>query len=265
VTQYLLDLQPGLAVVLADTTGAAINRYVHGPMGIYAQKDSTNNWEWMVQDGLGSVRGVADHTNTLIESRQYAPYGSPFAGTGTNQTIYGFTGEQTDPNALLFLRARYYAPELGTFVSKDTLETLNRYTYVHGDPINNIDPTGMIFWNSAGIMGTGANSETNSAHGVIQYWSESANGVWSTQLEFPGAIYQNRGIRPIDIVVFSDPNMNLLSTSPIDFRSQVTTAEVFEIESIFTRSGSSRCPYAINYDGMLKGYVEELLVYSRDF
>jgi RHS repeat-associated protein len=143
VTQYLLDLQPGLSVVLTETQGANTTRYVHGPTGIHAHKDSANNWEWMVQDGLGSVHGVVDNTVAVLESRLYDPYGVPFGATGTNQTSYGFTGEPTDGNGLVHLRARYYAPNLGVFTSLDPLETANRYAYVDGNPINRIDSTGL--------------------------------------------------------------------------------------------------------------------------
>lgn len=38
----LLDLQPGLAVVLSETAGANTTRYVHSPRGIHAPKDSAN-------------------------------------------------------------------------------------------------------------------------------------------------------------------------------------------------------------------------------
>jgi RHS repeat-associated protein len=69
------------------------------------------------------------------EARAYTPYGEPIsgAGYGYDDTIFGFTGEQTDANALLFLRARTYAPGLGTFTSLDAMKggmntpmTLNR-------------------------------------------------------------------------------------------------------------------------------------------
>ena len=41
VTNYLLDLQPGLANVLQATQGANTTRYVHAPRGIHAQKDAS--------------------------------------------------------------------------------------------------------------------------------------------------------------------------------------------------------------------------------
>jgi RHS repeat-associated protein len=149
VTQYLLDVQPGLAVVLSATTGADTARYVHGPRGIDAQQDNAGAWRWMVQDGLGSVRGVADSTLTLLESRQYAPYGETYGVASTSQTAYGFTGEPTDANELVYLRARYLNPALGVFASLDPWEgmaqrpmSLNGNSWVEGNVVNLTDPSG---------------------------------------------------------------------------------------------------------------------------
>jgi RHS repeat-associated protein len=149
ISKYLLDIQPGLSVVLSETTGANVTRYVHGPRGIHGVKDSSNAWHWPVQDGLGSVRGVVDNSVGVQESRLYGPYGEPFGSSGTSQTSYGFTGEPTDANGLLYLRARYYNPTIGTFMSLDPFEgmwsepmSLNGYGYVHANPVNWTDPSG---------------------------------------------------------------------------------------------------------------------------
>jgi RHS repeat-associated protein len=148
-TRYLLDMQPELAYVLAATTGANTVRYVHGATGIHAQQDSAGAWDWMVQDGLGSVRGVVDNTLAVQESRMYDPYGNPFGVVGTNQTVYGFTGEQTDENKLLHLRKRYMNPALGAFISLDPFEgvmqrpmSLNGYSWVEGNTVNATDASG---------------------------------------------------------------------------------------------------------------------------
>lgn len=143
ITKYLLDLQPGLAVVLAETTGANVIRNVHAPRGIHAHKDAAGAWEWMVQDGLGSVRGVVDNAVGVLEIRNYDPYGVLFDVMGSNQTAYGFTGEPTDSNELVYLRNRYMSSVLGQFVSLDPAETPNRYAYVGGNPINRVDPSGL--------------------------------------------------------------------------------------------------------------------------
>jgi len=155
VTQYLLDLQPGLSVVLAVTTGANTDRYIHGPRGIHVQRDAADNWEWMVQDGLSSVRGVADSTGAVQWSGSYGPYGNDFGDVGTSQTMYGFTGEPTNETGLVHLRARDYNPTLGIFTALDPFEgtaqrpmSLNGYSWVEGNPVMNVDPRGKFVFNT---------------------------------------------------------------------------------------------------------------------
>jgi RHS repeat-associated protein len=79
-------------------------------------------------------------------------FGEIYGQTGTQQTVFGFTGEETDANSLIYLRARYYSPTLGIFPSLDPVEgatcipmSLNRYMYAQGNVANAIDPSGMIF------------------------------------------------------------------------------------------------------------------------
>lgn len=124
--------------------------YVHGPRGIHAQQEN-GDWKWMAQDGLGSVRGVTDQDGNLLQSRSFDPFGNPFDVVGPDQTMYGYTGEPTDENGLVYLRSRHYHPGLGTFISQDSYEgamtdpmSLNRYAYVQGNPMNMTDPSGMI-------------------------------------------------------------------------------------------------------------------------
>ena len=81
--------------------------------------------------------------------QHYAPYGDPFGTQGSLGMPFGFTGEQTDGNGLVYLRARHYAPSLGIFPSLDPFEgipsrpmSLNGYSWVEGNVINSTDASG---------------------------------------------------------------------------------------------------------------------------
>ena len=55
-----------------------------------------------------------------------------------------FTGEQRDSGSnLYYLRARYYDPSIGRFLSKDPLPMGNVYAYAGNNPVNFVDPSGL--------------------------------------------------------------------------------------------------------------------------
>jgi uncharacterized protein RhaS with RHS repeats len=49
-----------------------------------------------------------------------------------------------DSTGLQYLRARYYDPATGRFLSQDPLPLLQRYPYVGNNPANLFDPSGQI-------------------------------------------------------------------------------------------------------------------------
>ena len=150
VSKYLLDLNSSLPTMLAETIGANVTRFVHSLHGLHQLKTSGGVWEHILTDALGSLRVATDNTVGVLESRNYGVYGDLFGTTGTNQTSYGYTGEPTDGNGLVYDRARYMSPALGQFVSLDPMETFNRYAYVDGNPVMRIDPSGMLLAGGGG-------------------------------------------------------------------------------------------------------------------
>jgi RHS repeat-associated protein len=141
--------QADTAVEASAQSGANTTYYVHGPRGIHAQQ-ADGDWSWMAQDGLGSVRSAVDNNTTVLQSVGYDPFGNPINPTGIDQTMYGYTGEPEDENGLVYLRERYLNPSIGSFLSLDRTEgnpdrsqSLNRYAYVEGNPINLTDPSGL--------------------------------------------------------------------------------------------------------------------------
>ena len=111
-----------------------------------------------MHDGLGSVRQLLDTTGQIDTNYAYDPFGVPAMG-GEVYNPYQYTGEAWDAEVgLLYLRARYYQPEMGRFVTKDPWagdvwrpSTLNRYVYVRDDPVSKADPSGLDGGGPGGI------------------------------------------------------------------------------------------------------------------
>ncbi|MBL8092378.1 MAG: RHS repeat-associated core domain-containing protein, partial [Anaerolineales bacterium] len=139
---YVLDLNAGLTQVLDD----GVNTYTYG-LGRIAQMNTTT--EYFLTDALGSVRQMTNHVGEITLVKSYEPYGTNLSSAGDSQTPYGFTGEYIDSTGNIYLRARYYNPNDGRFLSRDTWAgdvntplSLNRWMYVEGNPINSVDPSG---------------------------------------------------------------------------------------------------------------------------
>ena len=98
---------------------------------------------YLLSDGLGSVRQAVDENAALVAYHEFDPYGNPV--DNIDGEPYGYTGEWWENEVgLLHLRARWYAPGTGTFLSVDPVEGEPPYQYVRGNPVNLIDPSGHV-------------------------------------------------------------------------------------------------------------------------
>ena len=103
-------------------------------------------------DALNRVTKYIDTLGNVIRY-EYDTYGNLISRTGTSVVIFLYNGRDgvvTDSNGLIYMRARYYRPELRRFINADIIAgeisnavTLNRYAYANGNPVSNIDPFGL--------------------------------------------------------------------------------------------------------------------------
>jgi RHS repeat-associated protein len=155
-TWYLVadDVNPtGLPQVLEEKVGGTVQRvYTYGLQRI--SQDQVVNGAWSVSfygyDGAGSVRQLTNSAGAVTDEYEYDAYGNSFTKQGTTPNNYLYRGEQYDSDlGLYYLRARYYNPGTGRFLSRDPLDgnaidpaSLHKYLYASGDPVNAKDPTG---------------------------------------------------------------------------------------------------------------------------
>jgi RHS repeat-associated protein len=182
-TNYALDLNAGLTQVLDDGS----NTYTYG-LGRISQTDTTT--EYFLGDALGSVRQLTDPAGDITLAKSYDPYGNVLSISGSGTSPFAFTGEQADASGLTYLRARYYDPADGRFMSRDTWIgdvkrplSLNKWSYVQANPTNLADPSGLCSasgWSDTSGLFTQANC--NALDNDLANGTASFTETWYRQL-----------------------------------------------------------------------------------
>ena len=154
-TRFLVDAanNTGLTQVLEekDAGGALQARYSYGNELLAMGRGGLASFFHF--DAQGSTRALTSAAGTPTDGYTFDALGRTLntMGTTSNATLYG--GQHLDANSGLYqLRARYYDPQVGRFISRDPLagrpdvpSTLHRYLYASADPVNFRDPTGLDF------------------------------------------------------------------------------------------------------------------------
>ena len=150
VTNYAVDRNRQYAQVLEEKGDAGSVSYVHGDDLISRKQDG--EVRYYVYDGHGSVRHLTDADGTVTDSYIYDAFGNLRDHLGNSDNRYLYAGEQYDADAgLYYLRARYYDPGSGRFLTHDPYPgnpdepvTLHRYLYGNANPVSYVDPSGEI-------------------------------------------------------------------------------------------------------------------------
>jgi RHS repeat-associated protein len=159
---FMLDTS-GLGDVIAeyDGDGDLVARYIHG-LGLVARLDSSDGLAYYGFDPIGNTRQLTDETGASVNTYDYSPFGIPLSITESvpNPFRYGGRfGVMDDGQGTLYMRARYYDPATGRFLSPDPIGLLagpNLYTYVFNSPLRFADPSGLQadggYWISPGEL-----------------------------------------------------------------------------------------------------------------
>jgi RHS repeat-associated protein len=144
-----------------DSSGNPLRSYTFGQgidnllaMTVYSV--SATNTYYAVKDHLGSVQALVNAAGSVVESYSYDAWGNTTiknaGGTVITASAYGnrymFQGrEYSTVTGLYNFRARWYAPTIGRWLSKDPIGLeggLNLYAFCGNDAVNFVDPMGEI-------------------------------------------------------------------------------------------------------------------------
>jgi RHS repeat-associated protein len=191
-TQYLWDINHGLPQVLTESDAKGTALYSYG-LGWISMADPKKGSMYYQYDGLGSVRSLTDRKGMTKALYYYDVFGKPLITASPVDNDFQYTGEQVDDETgLIYLRARYYDPEIGRFISRDpftgfdtNIQSLNRYTYVQNNPVVYTDPSGknpvLAAVGLAGFYGACANTGWYIGETAAIYVQTGENtGSWST-------------------------------------------------------------------------------------
>ena len=159
-TRYLVDTNRPYAQVLEEYApdGTVEAYYTYGHDLISQVRDGQQSFYHV--DGLGSTRALTDANGNVTDTYNYDAYGNLADATGNTVNHYLYTGEQYDSNlGNYYLRARYYDPSVGRFTARDPFEgflsdplSLAKYPYVHGNPVNATDPSGLLKLDTIAVL-----------------------------------------------------------------------------------------------------------------
>ncbi len=137
------------------------------------EEASAGNWQKYIFQGKSRLACLTDDDNqkflfgansstagvydgNTISPMQYEAYGVESGEQQADTTSFSWKQEYMDrENELVYLRSRFYNPDLMRFMTMDTYGLSNRYAFGNGNPIDNIDPTGHMSEGAALGIGIG--------------------------------------------------------------------------------------------------------------
>ncbi|MHC4633161.1 MAG: RHS repeat-associated core domain-containing protein, partial [Planctomycetota bacterium] len=153
--KYIVDIVGDLPTTLMEMTDNTILKtYIYANGQVLCQHDGDYSAAryFYIHDRTGSTRQIINTSASVVKYYTYEPFGEVLEEDGTLSNKMMFTGQYFDTEIdQYYLRARQYDPYISRFTARDPVYgkfekpmTLHRYLYCINNPINNLDPSGLI-------------------------------------------------------------------------------------------------------------------------
>lgn len=155
-----------------DATNQVKARNIWGNELLFRQDISAGKKGYYHYNSHGDVVTISDANGQELNRYDYDTWGNVISKTEGMSNPYQYSGEMYEEQTGFYdLRARYYDPKVGRFVSEDTYKgqvdnplSLNRYTYVHNNPLRFVDPSGHYVDEGTGGIGGFTSPEEEYLH-----------------------------------------------------------------------------------------------------
>jgi RHS repeat-associated protein len=194
-TRYIIDdINNSNILVETNLLGDPVSLFVHGIGLVCRINPQTNAVYYYHYDFRGSTIAITDSNQVVNQKYAYDAFGALTNADGwgsmfSNPFRYvGKYGVMYDDNSHYFMRARYYSPQLGRFISEDPKWDIDLYPYAGNNPISNIDPDGEFFETAFDIVSLGYSTFQFSKHPTLANLGFLAWDIASVALPFvPGS------------------------------------------------------------------------------
>ena len=153
---HIWDGNKQIVVDMDDSDWYSAEVYVRGTNLLAKFSKQSGNvktdYQYYTQNAHGDVVNLTDSTGAITKSYKYDAFGVEQNVDDADNNAFRYCGEYYDSESgTIYLRARYYDPTIGRFISRDSVTgentdplSLNLYTYCHNNPIIGTDPSGHI-------------------------------------------------------------------------------------------------------------------------
>ena len=111
-TTYTYNINAKLSMLLMKKTDGVVTKYVYG--------------KGLIGEAVGYTFKTYhfDCRGNITDTFAYDTYGKMIEHCGNSAVIFGYNGRDgvvTDDNGLIYMRARYYSPEMKRFINADII------------------------------------------------------------------------------------------------------------------------------------------------
>jgi len=179
-TKHVWDGNQNIIADITDDSPYTADCYFFGA-GITASYNFSSgvksDYNYYRKNAHGDVVSITNSSANNIKTYRYDAFGVEKNLDESDTNAFRYCGEYYDAETgSIYLRARYYDPSIGRFISRDSYGgeaadplSLNRYTYCHNNPILNFDPTGHSI-----------RSSLSKAWGSVKQWGKDRADDWKT-------------------------------------------------------------------------------------